>query len=175
MKKTQAFPHISDYKIVLATENEISTIRHLVNAAYQQLAEMGLNYTATFQDEEKTRERISTGRCFLFKANEQIIGTILFSVENHFTGRKTAYLGQFGVWPEYKKQGIGSSLMDYCEKLAQSEGFEGIQLDTAIPAQHLVDWYLKRGYETVGQVHFDGKTYDSYIFEKRFPSAKELT
>ncbi len=54
MKKTQAFPHISDYKIVLATENEISTIRHLVNAAYQQLAEMGLNYTATFQDEEKT-------------------------------------------------------------------------------------------------------------------------
>lgn len=50
--------------------------------------------------------------------------------------------------------------------LAASENFEGLQLDTAKPALHLVNWYLKRGYKVVGEIHWDGKTYDSYIFEK---------
>ena len=58
--------------------------------------------------------------------------------------------------------------MDYCEALAIEEGFEGIQLDTAKPATHLVNWYQKRGYKIVGEKHWDGKTYDSFIFEKIF-------
>lgn len=158
----------NNYQICLATEFEVPTIRELVNAAYKQLADMGLNYTGTFQDEARTLERMNRGRCFLLKDSEKILGTVLLSKENLITGLNTAYVGQFAVWPELKKQGIGSILMDYCENLAKSEGFDGIQLDTAIPAQHLVDWYLKRGYEIVGQIHYDGKTYDSYIFEKRF-------
>ena len=56
--------------------------------------------------------------------------------------------------------------MNYCENLAKNENYEAIQLDTAIPARHLVDWYKKRGYIIVGETHWDGKTYDSYIFEK---------
>ncbi len=158
----------SNYQICLATEKDVPTIRRLVNAAYKQLADMGLNYTGTFHDEVRTLERMKQGRCFLLKDNTEILGTVLLSEENLVTGHHTAYVGQFAVWPEFKKLGIGSMLMDYCENLAMSEGFEGIQLDTAIPAEHLVSWYLKRGYEIVGQIHYDGKTYDSYIFEKRF-------
>jgi hypothetical protein len=37
--------------------------------------------------------------------------------------------------------------MDYCEALALAENFDGIQLDTAKPATHLVNWYQKRGYK----------------------------
>lgn len=32
---------------------------------------------------------------------------------------------------------------------------------------NLVDWYLRRGYEIVGEMRWEGKTYDSWIFEKR--------
>lgn len=158
----------SNYRICLATEFEVPTIRELVNAAYKQLADMGLNYTGTYQDDARTLARMKQGRCFLLKDNEKILGTVLLTKENLTTGRNTAYVGQFAVWPEFKKQGIGSILMDHCEKLAMTEGFEGVQLDTAIPAVHLVNWYLKRGYEIVGQIHYEGKTYNSYIFEKRF-------
>ncbi len=79
-----------------------------------------------------------------------------------------AYVGQFAVAPDYKKHGYGSLLMDYCETLAQTEKFDGLQLDTAKPATHLVNWYLKRGYVIVGETHWEGKTYDSFIFEKIF-------
>lgn len=149
-------------------EADIPAMKVLLNSAYKELADMGLNYTATDQDEETTRQRVASGKAFVLELNDKIIATILYSRENHFTHKKTAYIGQFAVAPEFKKSGLGSFLMDYCEKLARAEGFDGVQLDTAQPAQHLVVWYLKRGYKIIGETHWEGKTYKSYIFEKLF-------
>lgn len=156
------------YILRTATDVDIPSLRRLVNIAYKELSDKGLNYTATYQDEDETRDRISKGRAFVLELNNQLIATILFFTKNHFTNKNTAYVGQFAVHPDLKKQGLGSLLMNYCEKLALDEGFEGLQLDTAKPAKHLVDWYLKRGYKIVGETHWEGKTYDSYVFEKLF-------
>lgn len=159
------------FKIERAQAHEVSNITKLLNLAYKELSDMGLNYTATTQNDDKTKVRISKGRCFVLKDNsEQILGTILMTVENYFTNHNTAYLGQFGVLPEFKKKGLGTMLLNFCENLAAEEGFYGIQLDTAIPAKHLVDWYQRRGYKIVGQEHDENKTYDSYVFEKKLPS-----
>lgn len=154
------------FMIELATEKDVCEIRKLANAAYKELADLGLNYTATYQDEAETLKRMKMGRCFLLKQNQKILGTILFYKENYFNNQNTAYVGQFAVWPEYKRHGYGTILMDYCENLAKTEVFEGIQLDTAIPAKHLVNWYLKRGYNVIGEQQWEGKTYRSYIFQK---------
>ena len=157
-----------DFLLRLAADTDVPVLRRLVNAAYKELSDRGLNYTAPYQDEETTRLRMQKGRVFVLELDGAIVATILFWAENHFTNRKTAYVGQFGVVPDLKKQGLGTLLMDYCEDLARAEGFEGLQLDTAQPALHLVQWYQKRGYVVVGQTHWEGKTYDSFIFEKLF-------
>lgn len=149
-----------------ASESDISNIRQLVNSSYKELADMGLNYTATYQDEKITRDRLSQGQAFVLEKEGQLIGTVLLKKENHFTGKNSAYVSQLAVSPEPKKQGLGTLLMDLCEDLALRQGFEAIQLDTAKPAGHLVAWYLKRGYKIVGETHWEGKTYDSWIFEK---------
>jgi ribosomal protein S18 acetylase RimI-like enzyme len=158
----------SDYQLSEADVSLASDIRSLVNQAYQELSDMGLNYTATYQDVETTIERMKTGQVFILKKQNQIVATILFSQKNYFTNKKTAYVGQFAVLPTLKRQGLGSYLMDHCERLAQQQGYEGLQLDTAIPATHLVKMYEKRGYKIVGETHWEGKTYHSYIFEKLF-------
>lgn len=162
--------HHRDQKIILriSIDQDIPILRKLINAAYKELSDQGWNYTATYQDEETTRQRISKGRAFILELNGNIVATILFFKENHFTNKNTAYVGQFAVAPEFKKNGFGTLLMNYCEDLAKAEGFDGIQLDTAKPAVHLVNWYLKRGYLIVGETHWEGKTYDSFIFEKLF-------
>ncbi len=152
----------------LSQDRDVPAIRKLVNDAYKELSDKGWNYTATYQDEDMTRERIAKGRAFVLECQSEIIATILFFEENHFTNRKTAYIGQFAVKPSLKKSGLGTWLMDYCENLAKSEGFEGLQLDTAKPAEHLVQWYLSRGFKIVGELRWDGKTYESFIFEKLF-------
>lgn len=150
----------------LAQDSDVPRIRHLVNSAYKELADMGLNYTATYQDEQVTRERISKGRAFLLEKEGLLIGTVLLKKENWFTGKNSAYVSQLAVTPALKSQGLGSLLMDACEELARREGFDSIQLDTAKPASHLVAWYTKRGYKIVGETHWEGKTYESWIFEK---------
>lgn len=156
------------FHLVEAHDQHVAAIRVLVNTAYKELSDQGLNYTATYQDEETTRERMKKGSTFILVDGEEVIATILYFSQNYLTSRKTAYLGQLAVTPKYKKQGLGSILMDHCEQLAQQENYDGIQLDTAQPATHLVNWYLKRGYRIVGSTHWEGKTYDSYIFEKSF-------
>lgn len=159
---------INDYQLSEADTSMASEIRSLVNQAYKELSDMGLNYTATYQDVETTIERMNAGQTFILKKQNQIVATILFSKKNYFTNKNTAYVGQFAVLPSLKKQGLGSYLMDHCEQLAKQQGFEGLQLDTAIPATHLVTLYKKRGYSIVGETHWEGKTYTSYIFEKLF-------
>jgi len=154
------------YGIRWAIPDDAPSIRSIVNQAYKELADMGLNYTATFQDEDETRRRMSKGRVLLIEDAGQPVGTILIFEENKVSERHSAYLGQFGFLPEYKGRGLGSRVMDYMESLARKEGFECVQLDTAKPAEHLVQMYLRRGYRIVSDTHFEGKTYESWIFEK---------
>lgn len=161
-------------QIRLVQDSDIPRLRQLVNDAYKELADMGLNYTATYQDEKITRERVSQGRAFALVHENEIIATVLFFEKNYFTNKKTAYVGQLAVDPRFKKQGLGKVLMDHCEKLAREENFQGLQLDTAKPAEHLVKWYLSRGYEIIGEQHWEGKTYDSYIFQLDFNQPKFL-
>jgi predicted N-acetyltransferase YhbS len=157
-----------NFRLRRATDADISSIRLLVNSAYKELADKGLNYTASYQDDKITRQRISKGKAFVLELNDQIVATILYYTDNQLTQKNTAYLGQLAVSPDLKKQGLGTLLMDYCESLAEAEGFEGIQLDTAQPAEHLVSWYLKRGFSIVGETQWENKTYRSYVFEKLF-------
>ena len=157
---------LNKFKMIEAQDHHVPAIRQLVNAAYKELSDMGLNDTATYQDEEKTRERMKEGKTFILLEEDRIIATILYFKKNEITKKDTVYVGQFGVSPEYKRMGLGSIMMDHCENLARKEGYEAIQLDTAKPATHLVNWYLKRGYEVVGSTRWEGKTYESYIFEK---------
>jgi predicted N-acetyltransferase YhbS len=70
----------------LANEVDVPALRKLVNEAYKELSDKGWNYTATYQDEEVTRRRMQKGRAFVLEDKGKIIATILFYVENQFTG-----------------------------------------------------------------------------------------
>ncbi|MGE0632294.1 MAG: hypothetical protein AB7O96_07800, partial [Pseudobdellovibrionaceae bacterium] len=65
-----------DQTIRQVVEQDIPQIRTLVNSAYKELADMGLNYTATYQDEKLTRERVAKGRAFAQEKDGRIIGTV---------------------------------------------------------------------------------------------------
>ncbi len=164
--QNQEFILFKNQQFRQAQDSDIANIRELVNSSYKELADMGLNYTATYQDEKITRERISKGKAFLLEKEGQLIGTVLLKKENWFTGKNSAYVSQLAVSPNFKRQGFGSLLMDLCEDLAVREKFESIQLDTAKTATHLVSWYQMRGYRIVGETKWEGKTYESWIFEK---------
>lgn len=164
---------IKRYPLRIALDSDIPAIRSLVNLSYKELGDMNLNYTGVYQDEKITRERMQEGKCFVLENQSEIIATVVLNKTNYFTKTHSAYISQLAIHPSLKRQGLGSALIRFCEELAKKEGFESMQLDTAKPALHLVKWYTKMGYKTVGDVQWKEKNYESWIFEKTLIQAPD--
>jgi ribosomal protein S18 acetylase RimI-like enzyme len=167
MKSLKSFEHLNrTFDFYLAQASEAPAITALLNSSYKELADRGWNYTATYQDVALTLEQMADRRVFVLKEAGEIVATFSLREENHFTQRRTLYVGKFAVRNELKKLGLGSKMIDFARELAVQENFEGLQLDTAKPATHLVQWYQKLGFAIVGAIQFQDKVYESWVFEK---------
>lgn len=152
-------------RVRLAGEADVPALRVFVNAAYRQLAALGLNYTGTYQDEQVTRERMQDKEVYLAFLDHELVGTISLHVEQQRQGW-VLYISQVAVDPARQRQGIGNFLLQLAEQRAIELGTLAIQLDTAIPATHLVNMYTKAGFQVIEEVYWRGKTYRSYIMQK---------
>ncbi|MES2770090.1 MAG: GNAT family N-acetyltransferase [Bdellovibrionota bacterium] len=161
-------PHNSKKLLIRrALDSDVPALRILLNSAYKELSDKGWNFTASYQDDQETLQHIQSRRVFVVFEEKELIGTVSLRDENWFTNLHTMYIGKLAVHTKLKKSGIGTSLMKFAEEIASYDGYHGIQLDTAKPAEHLVKWYQNLGYKIIGDTQFEGKTYESWIFEKK--------
>jgi ribosomal protein S18 acetylase RimI-like enzyme len=138
-----------------------------VNLAYQELATIGLNFTGSYQDETETLRRMQKAEVYSMICDGRMIACMNLTVRKSYVGDGLClYIHQLAVLPEFKRQGIGSRLLDLAEKRAIHEGLNKLQLDTATTATHLVKLYRRRGFTPILEVQWEGKTYRSYIMEK---------
>ena len=159
---------------LLESSDSISDLTLLIRRAYKVLADMGFNYTGTYQDEVTTQERIADGECYVMLEGGKIIGTITLCLPPfRWAGESSWYsrpgvvcCGQFAVEPNLQRAGRGSELMDFIERRAAAIGASEVALDTAEGATHLVNFYKKRGYRFVEHIYHEGKTYRSVILSK---------
>lgn len=156
----------SSIQFRLATDADVPALRILVNSAYQQLADLGLNFTGTYQNEDITRERMVNNDVYLAYAHDELVGTISLEVKTNKGDLPVLYLTQLAVAPKFKRQGLGRILLGLAEEKAREKGICRLQLDTAAPATHLVQLYLSQGFEIIEEIQWGGKTYRSYIMEK---------
>lgn len=125
-----------------ATIADVPALRRLVNEAYQELADMGLNYTGTYQDEEITRRRLEGATLtYILQDGSELVGSISLSVEGEI-----GYLNQLAVSPRHRRLGLGRKLVQLAEEEAGKRGCMLVKLDTAKPAKHLIEFYQNMGY-----------------------------
>ena len=156
------------------SSDSISTLTLLIRRAYKQLAEMGFNYTGSYQDDETTQTRISTGECYVLLENGVLVGTITryppngqpWPAQEWYAQPGVASCGQFAVDPYLQRNGRGSELMDFVERRASEIGAKELALDTSEGANHLIRFYTKRGYRFIEYIQHAGKTYRSVILSK---------
>lgn len=160
----------------LCASDSISDLTTLLHRSYSELAKMGLQYVATYQDDEVTRSRVSSGRCFVAELDRVIVGTITFHPPSQIghapwlDRTDVAHFGQLAVDPRYQKRGIGSLLIATSESEAVIDKACEIALDTAEPARHLIDWYARLGYRIVETTRWDVTHYKSVIMSKKLTS-----
>jgi GNAT superfamily N-acetyltransferase len=154
--------------------DSIAELTLLIRRAYKRLAEMGFNYTGSYQDEDVTRGRIADGECYVMVELGVMTGTITVypppvpwvSKDTWYARAGIATCGQFAVEPALQRSGRGSALMDVAELRARLLGARELALDTAEAAAHLVRFYTNRGYRFIEYIQHEGKTYRSAVFSK---------
>jgi GNAT superfamily N-acetyltransferase len=155
------------------TENDsIQELTELLHSGYRKLLEMGLRYSATYQDEKRTAERIFGKQCYLGLVDDRMMATITLDPPGttkgcpYYERSDICSFHQFCVAPEYQGRGIGSFLIGQVERRAVELGAVEMAIDTAEQAQHLIDMYKHHGYRLVDRVKWDTTNYESVVLAK---------
>ena len=169
---------------LLQPGDSLAEMTKMLHRSYKLLADMGLRFLATYQDEEVTRERaLTNGLCIVAISSGAIIGTITVNYPGWTKGTAfyeqshVAHFGQFAVLPEYQKSGLGSLLLDIAEQLVFTAlGATEMALDTSEHAHHLLEYYSKRGYRFIEYVQWEATNYLSKTLSKNIEDyRKQLT
>jgi len=158
---------------LITPQDSIAQLTLLLHRAYARLAERGMRFVASHQDEQTTRCRIARGECYLAVHREQLIGTITLRDAEHTRGSPwldrpdVANCGQFAVEPAFQCRGVGSRLLAFVEDRARTRGVAELALDTAEPAEDLIRFYATRGFRFIEYVQWDSVNYRSVVMSKR--------
>jgi GNAT superfamily N-acetyltransferase len=151
----------------------VEELTDLLHRAYKRLADMGLRFIATFQDAEATKRQQKRGVCFILTEKEKLVGTVLYYLKTFedapdiFKDKDVVLFGKFAVDPEYQNSGLGSYLLNFIEDYARQEGKKQMMLDTSEKAQHLIDYYEKRGYIYIQHWQWKDVNYRSVVMGKK--------
>jgi GNAT superfamily N-acetyltransferase len=162
----------------LDPRDSLDALTHMLHRAYRPLAARGWNYTAATQGERLTRIRCAMGRTLVAVDRGRLVGTVTLrtprvSLEHPwFRDPGIPSFEQLAVDPTHQGLGLGDVLRERVEEEARSAGAREIACDTAEPARHLVDWYLRRGYRVVDRVRWRGKAYVSVVLSKRLAARR---
>ncbi|HYM19981.1 MAG TPA: GNAT family N-acetyltransferase [Candidatus Kapabacteria bacterium] len=152
--------------------DDVAALTELLHRAYKPLADMGLRFLATHQNEATTLDRLSTGVGYVGEIEGKVIATITLyhhkSKHNaHWYDKPdVAVMGQLAVEPELQRQGIATKLICHVEEEAHKLGANELALDTAEGAHHLITYYEKLGYRFIEYTKWDVVNYRSVIMSK---------
>ena len=152
--------------------DDLVALTELLHTAYRPLAEMGLYFLATHQAPEVTAQRIAKGTCFVAELEGRFVGTITVlpsRVDNSLPLYREPglfHFGQFGVHPDFKGRGLGRRLHAAIIEHARTHGGKIMALDTAAPAQHLIEMYVRWGYREAGRTKWPEVNYASVLMTR---------
>ncbi len=157
----------------LEPTDSIEELTALLHLAYAPLADMGLKFWATHQLPVDTRDRCSNGFTLVGELDKALVATVTFYGRSETSGSPwlnspdVASFGQFAVHPNLQGLGIGSRLIQECERLAKVNQSNHLALDTSENAVHLIDYYRARGFRFVEHVRWDSVNYRSVVMSKQ--------
>lgn len=155
--------------------DDAAALTDLLHRAYSELAAMGLNFTASYQDEAETLARIGQGPCWISENDCKLVASITFALPTPPHLRRIcqtahqediAWLNQMAVDPDYRGRGLARQLRDVGFDWAKQQGAAQVGLDTASSATHLLALYHGWGFHDVETIHWSTHNYDSIVMTK---------
>ena len=152
-------------------KDHLPQITAMLHRAYKPLAQQGMRYLASHQDQATTHDRLTTNAAQALVAvhNNHIVGTITLyhpdpdSQAPWYARSDVMCFGQFAVDPAHQGTGLGSKLLNAIETHARSHGAAHLACDTSQHATDLIAMYQRRAYQIVAHTNWDLTNYQSVI------------
>jgi ribosomal protein S18 acetylase RimI-like enzyme len=93
------------------------------------------------QHNQKTMVLIAEG------AQGEQLGFVTVSHSTHFTGQRQAYIGELTTSEEAEGRGVGSALVEACERWAREQGYTIITLTTGTGNTRALRFYDRLGFQ----------------------------
>ncbi|HEY9643297.1 MAG TPA: GNAT family N-acetyltransferase [Coleofasciculaceae cyanobacterium] len=135
-----------------ATQSDISVIHDVTQAAYADCRSR-LPYSSIWQETPAAiADELNLGPIFLAFVNAALVGSVrCHSRSGGELWNQFMYVHRLAVLPAYRQQGIGRTLMQAVENLAQDSGLEWVCLEVRAAQPENQQFYEKLGY-TLGSV-----------------------
>ena len=157
---------------LLQPADSMTDLTDLLHRAYASLAQSGLRFLASWQDEGVTRRRIASCECWVAEREGRIIATATLRPPGHSKGTPwyeradVAVVGQFAVEPAVQGSGLGTAMLKHLEARARAMGATHLAMDTAEGATRLIRYYECLGYGFVEHAQWDVTNYRSVVLSK---------
>lgn len=99
-----------------------------------------------FSEQEERKRAV-----FIARLTNQVVGYVTLLLEaryNPFREQNTPEISDLNVLPQFRKRGIGTQLIKYCEQYSAREGFATIGLGVGLTHDYgdAINLYIKNGY-----------------------------
>ena len=141
----------------LRADDDLQALTELIHAAYAPHAARGLRFWGTHQSVDDTARRFASGQGLVAEVGGEAVGTVTLrrpQPDSPVAAYRDPFawsLGQFAVAPAHKGRGVGRALHRFALQRAVSQGARTMLVDTAAPAQDLIEMYRRWGYEPCGE------------------------
>jgi len=144
----------------------------LVHQAHAELAGRGLNFSGVDQSVATTRRRSFQGSTWVLELEGTLIGMVTLSMppssvlrelSTVANVRRAAWLNQLAVHPDHRGGGHARTLFETVRDEATRRRAAFLGLDTARPAEDLLEMYVHWGFEHREVIQWPGKSYDSFV------------
>ncbi|MBV6459650.1 MAG: hypothetical protein HONBIEJF_02801 [Fimbriimonadaceae bacterium] len=153
-------------------DSSIDTLTEMIRQAYGDLADRGLRFWATHQSSQDTIERIDRGICWVAWSEDHPVGTLTYYPAASTSGcdwydrADVSAFGQFAVAHEHRGTGLGDRLIQLAINQANADGAGELALDTAEPAEWLINYYAQRGFRFIQFVRWEAVNYRSVVMSR---------
>jgi len=154
--------------------DDVEELTELIHRSYEALGRLGLDYVATTQSSEVTRQRMEGGVTWVAWWESKMVGTVTIYPPGKMDGcpyyleETPAVFGQYAVEPEWQDMGIGTQLLEMAEQSAREMGATYLACDTSDQAEDLINLYEGWGFTKVGTADWRPKVnYTSVVLARQ--------
>ncbi|EKN69757.1 GNAT family acetyltransferase [Neobacillus bataviensis LMG 21833] len=168
-------------QISLAKTGDLARIERLFQDCKEALQQKGIyQWDDEYPNKEYFAHTINEKEMFILHNESEILGAMVLNeweiaewdaVDWSNKNGNYLVLHSFCTHPTVQGKGLGGIMLQFAEKMAKEQGYDGIRLDAYSGNKGSLGFYEKRGYNKTGEVFFSSKPAEHgtyFCYEKLF-------